>query len=129
MYPCLFLLLFVETSSGAIDAEALYTHWCSQCHGLTGKGDGVNSTPDMAINPHNHTDSAFMSTRSDEQFEEVIRGGGTALAKSPLMPPWSKTLKEEEIKALVRYLRKLCNCEFEGVVGHEKLKRTDAGFR
>ena len=112
-----------------VDAPKVYQRWCSSCHGLEGKGDGVNSTPDMAINPRDHTDPLFMTTRSNEQFADVIRGGGTKVAKSPIMPPWEATLTKEEIRALVIYLRELCKCEFEGVVSHKKLRRVDIDFR
>ena len=113
----------------AINAKDLYDKWCSQCHGHTGKGDGINSTPDMAINPRDHTDASFMITRSDEQFEQIISHGGTAHAKSPLMPMWYKTLRPEEIKALVRYLRELCECEYQGSVSSEKLHKVNPEFR
>ncbi len=130
------LLMFFSPTNAAdhseaarVDGRALYIRWCSQCHGLKGKGDGINSTPDMAINPRNHTDASFMSTRTDAQFAEVIRSGGLGISKSPLMPHWSETLTEAEIKVLVAYLRELCNCKFEGVVSDEKLKSVDPGFR
>ncbi|MFZ3071876.1 MAG: cytochrome c [Thermodesulfobacteriota bacterium] len=125
-----FQLLSIESVAvAAINAKDLYGKWCSQCHGSEGKGDGINSTPDMAINPRDHTDSTFMITRSDEQFEQIISHGGTAHAKSPLMPMWHKTLTEEEIKALVRYLRELCRCEYQGSVSSEKLHKADPKFR
>ncbi len=125
-----FQFLPIESASAAaINAKDLYDKWCSQCHGHTGKGDGINSTPDMAINPRDHTDASFMITRSDEQFEQIISHGGTAHAKSPLMPMWYKTLRPEEIKALVRYLRELCECEYQGSVSSEKLHKADPGFR
>ncbi len=114
---------------GKLDAKALYGHWCAQCHGLEGKADGINSTPDMAINPRDHTDHNFMVTRSDDQLEDVIRGGGTRAAKSPLMPPWEATLSDAEIKALVAYLRVLCRCEYEGVISNEKLRGVDLDFK
>ncbi|MDH4227550.1 MAG: cytochrome c [Deltaproteobacteria bacterium] len=110
------------------DARTNYLHLCSSCHGLTGKGDGVNSTLDMSINPRDHTDANFMSTRSDEQFEDVIHGGGTKAAKSPLMPAWDKTLTAGEIKALVKYLRELCKCQYDGLVSHQKLRKVDLKF-
>ena len=131
-----FQFLPVESASAAapastptINAKDLYDKWCSQCHGPEGKGDGINSTPDMAINPRDHTDSGFMITRSDVQFEQIISHGGTAHAKSPLMPMWYKTLRPEEIKALVRYLRELCGCEYQGSVSSEKLHKVDPKFR
>ncbi len=51
------------------------------------------------------------------------------MAKSPLMPPWGATLTDEEIKALVGYLRELCNCEYEGIVSHKRLRSVDPGFK
>ena len=128
--PIVLLAVFaVSPAFAAVDGKAIYMHWCSQCHGEDGRGDGVNSTPDMTINPRDHTDATFMSTRTDEQLEEVIRYGGAGIAKSPLMPPWRKTLTDEQIKALVRYLRKLCNCQYRGVHSHIKLRTIDPDFR
>ncbi len=119
----------LTSSASKVDAKAIYDHWCAQCHGYEGRADGINSTPDMAINPRDHTDRNFMVTRSDDQFEDVIRGGGTRAAKSPLMPPWEHTLTDAEIKSLVAYLRVLCKCEYEGVVSHKKLRGVDPDFK
>lgn len=119
----------VPSDGVSVEGKALYMHWCAQCHGLEGRGDGVNSTLDMSINPRDHTDPTFMSTRSNEQFAEIILGGGTRGAKSPLMPPWEATLSKEEVDLMVVYLRELCDCEYEGVVSHNKLRRVDVDFR
>ena len=128
----IFLLCFfisLSLSHAETDGRTLYLYWCSQCHGLEGKGDGVNSTPDMLINPRDHTDAAFMSTKTDKQLEEVIRGGGASVSKSAIMPPWDATLTDQEIKALILYLRKLCNCRFEGVISDEKLRKISPDFK
>lgn len=127
----IFILSFSLFSAHAeeIDGHTLYVYWCSQCHGLEGKGDGVNSTPDMLINPRDHTDASYMSERTDVQLEDVIKGGGASVSKSAIMPPWSATLNNDEIKALVAYIRKLCNCRFEGVVSDEKLKKVSPDFK
>ncbi len=119
------------SSSGGsgINGQQLYFRWCGQCHGPDGKGDGVNSTDDMLINPSDHSNPAFMTTRSDKQLAEVIKEGGTRLAKSPLMPSWEQTLNHDEIDAIVKFLRRLCKCEFEGVISHEKLRKVDPDFR
>lgn len=96
---------------------------------MEGKGDGINSTPDMLINPRDHTDAAFMSSRTDKQLEDVIMGGGASVSKSAIMPPWSATLTSEEIKVIIVYLRKLCNCRFEGIISDEKLRKIAPDFR
>lgn len=132
-FLAIFVLYFYMPISPAhaeeIDGHALYVYWCSQCHGMEGKGDGINSTPDMLINPRDHTDAAFMSSRTDKQLEDVIMGGGASVSKSAIMPPWGSTLTSEEIKAIVAYLRKLCNCRFEGIISDEKLRKIAPDFK
>jgi mono/diheme cytochrome c family protein len=100
------------SNSFAASAEENYKWYCSQCHGLTGKGDGINVTKDMAVTPRNHTSAADMSKLSEADVTNAITDGGPANAKSPLMPPSGKTLTADEIKDLVAYLKKLCNCTF-----------------
>jgi hypothetical protein len=52
-----------------------------------------------------------MNKLTDADLRNVILDGGPALSKSPMMPPWSKTLSGEDVDALVKHLRKLCQCE------------------
>ena len=107
----------------------LYLRLCSQCHGVYGKGDGVNATQDLIINPRDHTDRLFMSTRTDEHLAHAIRDGGTKVGKSPIMPAWRYTISEDEVQELVAYLRTLCKCAYVGVISDEKLRRVDPDFR
>ena len=99
-----------KSISYAVTAEDNYKWYCSQCHGLTGTGDGVNVTKDMAVTPRNHASKEDMSKLSDADLTNAITDGGPANSKSPLMPPFGKTLTADEIKDMVSYLRKLCNC-------------------
>jgi len=86
--------------------KRLYVSICAYCHGVGGDGFGLNA-PNLAVPPRDHTDSAYMATRSDEQLFEVIKYGGAAQGKSTLMPPWGGRLSDREITALVAYLRAL----------------------
>lgn len=95
----------------AADAEQDFKFYCAQCHGLTGQGDGPNVTENFATDPRNFTDAAEMEKLSDADIKNVILDGGPSASKSELMPPWSKTLTEEEVDALVTYLRQLCECQ------------------
>ena len=92
-------------------AEDLYKVYCWQCHGMEGTGMGVNIR-DMSVQPRNHTDGKEMSARSDEELFKAIKEGGQAISKSVLMPPWKGALSDEEIHALVKYLRQLCQCQY-----------------
>ncbi len=95
----------------ASDTETVYKFYCAQCHGLTGTGDGPNVTDDFPVSPRNFTQAAEMSKLSDADMKNVIMDGGPSVSKSPMMPPWSKTLTDEEAQGLVEYLRVLCACE------------------
>jgi cytochrome c oxidase cbb3-type subunit 3 len=100
------------TPALADDADAahgatLYRVLCTQCHGLEGDGRGVN-TRDMAVQPRDHTDTGEMSARTDADLFKAIQGGGKAVNKSVLMPAWGGNLSDDDIRALVAYLRELC---------------------
>ena len=76
--------------------------YCVLCHGANGRGDGRASkmyTP----RPANLTVSPF----NDKYKEMIIRGGGSAVGRSPYMPPWGDELSEEQIHDLVAFLREL----------------------
>jgi len=88
-----------------------YNTYCVQCHGIPGDGMGVN-IKDMHVKPRNHTDSKYMMERSDTVLLRAIKGGGLAISKSPLMPPWEDTLSNREIRDLVKYIRQLCKCTY-----------------
>ena len=108
------LALVVAAAAGApasaVETEKVFKFYCAQCHGLEGKGDGPNATEDLKVSPRNFTNAKEMEKLSDADLKNVILDGGPALSKSPIMPPWSETLSEEEVDALVGHLRKLCAC-------------------
>jgi len=87
----------------------LYRHYCSPCHGEAGDGRGFNAL-NLDPRPANHRDAEFMSRRSDRELFDVIHGGGRAVGKSTLMPPWGETFSKRQIRSLIHYLRKLCEC-------------------
>ncbi len=110
----LFVVMLISVrQSFAVSADENYKWYCAQCHGLTGKGNGVNATPDQPVNPKNHTDTAEMAKLTVSDVENVIRDGGAATSKSTMMPPWGKVLTDAEVKELVVHLSKLCNCKFK----------------
>jgi cytochrome c oxidase cbb3-type subunit 3 len=87
-----------------------YQWYCAQCHGVKGKGNGINSTF-LTVPPRDHTKADYLETRTDEQLFNAIKLGGVAVGRAPCMPAWGHTLDEEMIASLVRYIRELCQCE------------------
>ncbi|MBT5109536.1 MAG: cytochrome c [Rhodospirillaceae bacterium] len=96
---------------GAVEIEKVFKFYCAQCHGLGGKGDGPNVTKDFPVSPRNFTNATEMDKLSDADLKNVILDGGPSVSKSPMMPPWGKTLSGEEVDGLVKHLRTLCKCK------------------
>lgn len=109
LFAAVFLGIGVDQAS-ATDAKDNYKHYCAQCHGAGGKGDGINNTKDLPVSPRNHTDPNEMKKLTDSDVYNAIKDGGAATSKSALMPPWGETLNDAEIKDMVKYIRKLCGC-------------------
>ncbi|OGP31914.1 MAG: hypothetical protein A2073_02385 [Deltaproteobacteria bacterium GWC2_42_11] len=102
-------MTFSGGSAFAASADENYKWYCAQCHGSGGKGDGINSK-DLPVTPRNHTNPADMKKLTDGDIENVIKQGGAATSKSTTMPPFGSTITGDEIKEMVKYLHKLCNC-------------------
>ncbi len=109
----LFVQMILMTNSAMAEESAAdnYKAYCWQCHGMNGDGKGVNIR-DMSVQPRDHTNAEDMSTRTDADLFKAIKEGGQAINKSVLMPPWSGTLTDKEIRGLVKYLRTLCQCQY-----------------
>ncbi len=78
------------------DGAALYKQKCSMCHGADGKGFATIKTPDF-------TDPKWQASITDKEIVEVIKNG----KKGTPMPAYADKLKEEEITAVVAYIRSL----------------------
>jgi mono/diheme cytochrome c family protein len=104
------VLWFGSLDSPAGDAahgQSVYDQLCWRCHGRSGKSDGPVSDA-MNPRPRDLTDRAYMSTVSDAQLLTVIKHGGPSVGKSPAMMAFKDVLSDDDILALVAYLRTLC---------------------
>jgi cytochrome c oxidase cbb3-type subunit III len=92
------------------DTRKTYQWYCAQCHGVEGKGNGINAKF-LTVPPRNHTKAQYLETRSDEQLFEAIKFGGLSVGRAPCMPAWEHTLDDGIIQSMVQYIRELCQCE------------------
>jgi mono/diheme cytochrome c family protein len=116
----------------------LYTHYCMHCHGENGRqNEGFNwsSMPDPK--PKDLSNKSEMSTFKDEEiFNTVSRDmkdtspAGDKIGDDefavPTMPTFKYTLSEEEIWAIVGYVRTLHGMKLEFKVEERKKELADA---
>jgi len=78
-----------------IDAAGLFVeNKCVGCHGPDGKGNPkIKGVPDF-------TDAGWQKKTSDGDMTEAIKSG-----KKPIMPAFAAKLSDDQVKALVSYVR------------------------
>jgi len=97
----------------ARQGRALYRHYCLNCHGDEGKGDGFNAY-NLDPRPQSLADSTFQAQHSDADLVTAIHSGGAAVGLSRAMPPWGRTLNARQIHDVVTYLRTLAETKQDG---------------
>jgi mono/diheme cytochrome c family protein len=107
MKPILFvaLLSFLgsATSLRAAEAKSNWDANCVPCHGKEGKAD---TTMGKALKAKNLTDPAVQAAFTDAKAAESIKNGVKENGKTT-MKAFGDKLSEDEIKALVAYVRTL----------------------
>jgi cytochrome c6 len=99
------LTLFICTGFGVLalpmkaqtGGEALYKAKCAACHGADGKGE----TTVGKANKVRDLGSADVQAQSDDAIAGIIASGKAK------MPAYGKSLKPDQIKDLVAYIRSL----------------------
>ena len=79
----------------------LYQQYCQVCHGVEGDGDGI-MTSLMGIMPMDHTNPNETESLSNEEISNSILDG-----KNRFMPAWRGILGQDDVEALVSYIRLL----------------------
>jgi mono/diheme cytochrome c family protein len=83
-----------------------YQTFCATCHGATGDAQTPIGQA-LSPPPTRHDDGDYMGTLTDDYIFKVIKEGGLAVGKSPMMAPWGGSLSDEQIRALVAFIRTL----------------------
>ncbi|HKP38567.1 MAG TPA: cytochrome c [Pyrinomonadaceae bacterium] len=87
-----------ERTSAAADPRSDYTRKCANCHGRDGRSKTARG---RRTHSRDLTDSSWQDDVSDERlFNSINNGRGK-------MPGFKKSFSENEIEALVGYVRRL----------------------
>ncbi len=132
LFPCALVLMScnrqrsaqADPLSGAYDVEAdwndpqhriplnyeqaqgkrvFYTYcvWCHADSTPAGPSNRSNLNPTPAL----ANDGSVLNPLSDDRLGNTIALGGSAMGKSAMMPPWGRTLSQEEVQSVVAFLR------------------------
>jgi mono/diheme cytochrome c family protein len=106
--PMLEAIRAEEQAAGLTYAEAqgkhLFEHYCATCHGDGGRGDGQNASN---LNPPPPDLTASKNVLDAAYTRRVIAEGSAGIGRSPLSPPWGRSLSTQEIEYLTRYCHAL----------------------
>ena len=83
-------------------AKHLYAIDCAICHGEKGDGKG-DVVQDLKLKMKDFTDPSVLKTRTDGELFYIIKNGDSVQK----MPPEGPRAKDDDIWALVNYLRTL----------------------
>jgi mono/diheme cytochrome c family protein len=111
------------SSISKADAEALWRAECASCHGRDGKGEtraGKRAgAPDM-------TEAKFHEAVSDEQAFKSVKEGKKDEKGAERKKPFGNDLTDEQIKALIEYLREEYDPKHPRDLSEAALKRAKA---
>jgi cytochrome c oxidase cbb3-type subunit 3 len=92
--------------------KRVYYNTCVWCHAEAtpaGPSNRSNVTP----MPPLFTDGETLNPLSDEFLQNTITLGGEAMGKSTMMPPWGQTLRQDEIRSVVAYIRAIAQPPYQ----------------
>lgn len=89
--------------------EKIYQIHCIRCHDSESTPERVSNHDNLDPQPHAFTEGAILNRMSDADLLAMIGHGGSALNKSPQMPPYGNTLTRAEMDALVAYIRAIAD--------------------
>lgn len=114
LFPALLLIVaFISrampaSASQSPDGKQLFADNCAACHGADGRGDRKVSEVGFPYPMPDFHDCSFANREADGDWSSIIHRGGKRRAFPRAMPAFDKALSDEEIEAVIGYLRSFC---------------------
>jgi cytochrome c oxidase cbb3-type subunit III len=92
--------------------KRVFYQYCVWCHADTTPA-GPSNRSNLNPMPPLANDGATLNSLSDDFLRNTITLGGSAVGKSALMPPWGKTLKQDDIDAIIAFYRAIAQPAYQ----------------
>ncbi len=83
--------------------------WCHADSTPAGPSNRANLTPTPAL----LNDGKTLNGLSNQYLQNIIALGGAAVDKSPMMPPWGRTLTAEDIQDVIAFTRAIAQPPYQ----------------
>jgi cytochrome c5 len=84
--------------------KRLFYVYCVWCHADSTPA-GPSNRPNLNPAPHLIDDGTVLNSMSDTYLDNIITLGGSAMGKSASMPPYGRSLTQDEVRAIIAYMR------------------------
>ena len=91
----------------ARSGEQVYRAACATCHGADGRGNPLSHVG-FDIPLPDFTDCSFATPEAEADWFAIVHAGGPVRAFARQMPAFADALSEEEILAVITYIRGMC---------------------
>jgi mono/diheme cytochrome c family protein len=90
------------------NGRAIFVANCATCHGDEGRGMRTPAEVGFDLPLPDFTDCVFANREADADWSSIIHRGGPRRAFPRVMPAFDQALTDDEIDAVIGYLRTLC---------------------
>ena len=96
----------IATRAWALSGAEVYAQACAPCHGADGRGAPAGSG--ITVRLPDFSDCSVSTAETTANWAGLVRHGGPFLGMSDQMPAFGDALTDEEVHAVLAYLRGFC---------------------
>ena len=83
--------------------------WCHSDATPAGPSNRANLTPEPPL----LNDGNVLNPLNNGVIQNIVTLGGSAVGKSPMMPPWGNTLSENDVRDVIAYVRRIAQPPYQ----------------
>jgi mono/diheme cytochrome c family protein len=106
----------IPLSYDEAQGKLIFYTQCVWCH-ADATPAGPSNRSNLNPMPVLMNDGTALNHESDEYLENIIALGGSAVSRSPMMPPYDQTLTQREIQQVVAYTRAIAQPIYQAPAG------------